>query len=436
MKQHTRRLTLLSLVLALAAGTALPASAFSLFRANQAPAVAAFSKNGPMNQTISFQAEDFRVEGKESLDSILLTALPDLDSGVLTLGDTELTLGSAVGSTALDGLRFRPLSHPARTRTSFSFTPYFSDGSAGAEVTVDLHLLAAENAAPIAENLTLQTYKNIPLTARFSATDPEGDLLTFRLVEKPARGSVTMVNEMGGAEFVYTPYENKTGKDTFTYVATDAVGNTSQPATVTLRIEKSRTQVTYADMTEHAAYYDAVRLAEEDIFVGECLNGEHFFRPDETVSRNEFVAMAMRLSGQDALRAIARTGFADDENIPAWAKGYVASGLKAGVLKGTLSPEGQIVFQGSDPVTRAEASVLLDRMLRVTDVPAQVACADWDSTPAWAAQSAANLESVGVLQADETGALSLSSPLTRSDAAALLTGALGVLEARESNLFR
>lgn len=393
--------------------------------------MAAFSKNGPLNQTISFQTEDFRVEGTQALDSILLTSLPDLQSGVLTLGGTELTLGSAVGASALDGLRFQPLSTPACVNTSFSFTPYFEDGSAGEEVTVRLHLLAEENSAPIAENLELRTYKNIPLTARFAATDPEGDLLTFRLLEKPARGSVTLVNEMGGAEFVYTPYENKTGKDSFTYVATDAVGNTSAPATVSLRIEKGRTQITYADMETHAAYYDAVRLAEEDIFVGECLNGSYFFRPEEPVSRNEFVAMALRLSGQEALESISRTGFADDSSIPTWAKGYVASGLKAGVIQGSLSEEGQVVFQGSDTVTRAEASVLLDRLLRVTDVPAEAACAGWETAPVWASQSVANLESVGVLQTEETGSLSLSEPLTRADTAVLLRGALDVLEQRE-----
>ena len=41
--------------------------------------------------------------------------------------------------------------------------------------------------------------------------DPEGDLLTYHVVKKPARGAVT-VQEDG--TFVYTPYENKTGKDT------------------------------------------------------------------------------------------------------------------------------------------------------------------------------------------------------------------------------
>ena len=51
---------------------------------------------------------------------------------------------------------------------------------------------ASENAAPVAENLSLKTYKNVAITGRFSAVDPEGDLITFQLLDKPARGAVTM----------------------------------------------------------------------------------------------------------------------------------------------------------------------------------------------------------------------------------------------------
>ena len=42
-----------------------------------------------------------------------------------------------------------------------------------------------------------------------------------------------------------------------------------------------------------------------------------------------------------------------------------------------------------------------------------------------------NLETAGVLQTNADGALALSEPLTRADAADLLCGALDVLESRE-----
>lgn len=433
-RQFTRKLLSLFLVLALTLAVMLPASAF-LFKSDQ-PAlpgsVSAFSKNGPATGAITFSSSDFVVEGDQALDSILLTKLPDLEAGVLTLGDNVLCIGDAVGVSALSGLKFQPLENPTAAATSFTFSPVFADGSAGADVTVGLYLLTAENGAPIAENLELTTYKNVAITERFAATDPEGDLLTFRLVDKPARGSVAISEEEGSAEFVYTPYENKTGKDSFTYVAVDAVGNTSAPATVKIRIEKANTKVTYADMEGLPAYKSAIRLAEEGVFVGECMNGEYFFRPDEPVSRNEFVAMAMKVAGQEALTTISRTGFSDDQAIPTWAKGYVSSALKAGVVQGTIGVDGQIVFQGSSPVTRAEASVLLNRVLRVTDVSSPTLYADSEAAPAWAYQAAVNLETAGVLRTDSNGALSLSDSLTRADAADLLTGAMDLLAARET----
>lgn len=434
MKQRfSRKPMALAVALALTAACVLPASALFFRSGGEEPsaAVAAFSKNTTTDQVISFSTDDFVVEGNKKLDSILITQLPALEAGVLALGGNELSMGSAVAVSALNGLRFYPLATPTVAVTSFNFTPCFTDGSAGEEVAVGLYLLTSENGAPVAENLELSTYKNVAITGQFAATDPEGDLLTFRLVDKPARGSVTLSQAEGGTEFVYTPYENKTGKDAFTYVAVDTVGNTSSPATVKIRIEKAKTKVTYADMGGHASYKSAIRLAEEGIFVGECMNGEYFFRPDQPVTRSEFVAMAMKVAGREALTTISRTGFADDEAIPTWAKGYVASGLKAGVVRGTIGEEGRIVFQGSTPVTRAEASVLLDRVLNVTDVSSPVSYADSETAPVWAYQAAVNLETAGVLRTDSNGALSLSDSLTRADAAELLVGALDLLEARE-----
>ena len=44
------------------------------------------------------------------------------------------------------------------------------------------------------------------------------------------------VAEDGSSQFVYTPYENKTGKDSFTYVAVDPAGNVSPEPTRLLSI--------------------------------------------------------------------------------------------------------------------------------------------------------------------------------------------------------
>ena len=410
----------------------LPASAFLLSEEEAAPSVSAFSKNAPVSDQIVFAREDFQVEGGAALEAIILERLPDANAGVLTLGGQLLAEGDRVSMAAVAGLRFEPLAAPTVSVTEFTFTPVFSEGLTGQTVTVNLYLLAAENGAPVAEDLSLSTYKNVAITGQLAAVDPEGDLITFQLLDKPARGAVTMPED-GGTEFVYTPYENKTGKDSFTYVAIDAVGNASDPATVKIKIEKAKTTIYYADMEGDPAHKAAIRLAEEEILTGECMGGEYFFRPDEPVTRGEFVAMAMNTVGVEALEGVERTGFADDVSIPTWAKPYVSSALKSGLIQGSMDPSGQVVFQTDAPVTRAEAAVLLDRMLQVTDATVTATMyADGATAPAWALQSAVNLETCGVLSTDSTGALALEETLTRGDTAQLLCGALELLENRES----
>lgn len=425
-----RRGVLLLLMATLSVLMVLPVSAQLLSPEAETPAVATFAKNGTPQEVFTFSADDFLVENSdETLDSIVLTALPDSNAGVLTLGGIDLAVGEAVAMEAVSGMAFTPNASPTTATTSFSFTPVFADGSSGEDVTVDLYLLTAENAAPIARDLELSTYKNVAAQGQFSAVDPEGDLLTFRLVDKPARGAVTLPED-GSATFTYTPYENKTGKDSFTYVAVDAVGNTSEPATVKVKIEKANTKVTYADMDGVSAYRSALRLAEEGVLIGECVGGTYFFQPDLPVSREEFVTLAMHTMGLDALEGVTRTGFADDDTIPTWAKGYVSSALKSGYVQGVVSADG-VVFDPERTITRAEAVVLLDRMLQVTDAAVTTMYTDYDVAPAWACQAAVNLETAGVLQTNADGALALSDTLTRADAADLLCGALDVLESRE-----
>lgn len=430
-----RRIAVLTLAFTLVLALSAPVSASILSNEDtQATFVPSFSKNGTTSEVISFSADDFRVvsDEKVSLDSVILTSLPSAEAGTLTIGDQPLAIGDVIATAALDGMRFQPLASPAVASTSFELVPVFSSGASGDLIEVNLYLLTEENNAPVAENLEFTTYKNVAYTGQFSAVDPEGDLLTFQLVDKPARGSVTF-SEDGSAEFVYTPYENKTGKDSFTYVAVDSVGNMSAEATVKIKIEKPSTKVTYADMGGHPAYNAAIRLAEEGVYVGACADGMYFFQPDLPVSRSEFLTLAMSTVGLDALEGITSTGFFDDESIATWAKPYVSSALKNGAVQGTVSESGQVIFRGEDTITAAEAAVLLDRLLAVSDVPIETWESSSISVPTWASQAAVNLESVGVIRTDSTGSITLNDDLTRADAVQMLAAAMDVLEAREDS---
>ena len=275
-----------------------------------------------------------------------------------------------------------------------------------------------DQSLPIAENFSLTTYRDVAVSGTFSAVDPEGDPLTFRVTKNPARGAITFAEE-GSARFTYTPYENKTGKDSFTYVAEDGEGNVSQPAVVSIKIQKPDTKVTYSDMAGNPAHKAAIALGET-----------WFFRPEAPVTREEFLAMAMDVVGLETLPEATMTGFADDDSISVWAKPYVASALRAGMVQGSGGDGDGAEFAPDRVITQTEAAVMLNRLLQVSDVAATGALSQ-DAAPAWAYQSVVNLEAVGVLNPEEDGSLSLSPSLTRAQAAEMLLSALEVLDFRD-----
>ena len=284
-----------------------------------------------------------------------------------------------------------------------------------------------ENAAPIAENLELKTYKGVAIASRFAAVDPEGDLVTFQVVDSPARGQVTL-DENDPAAFWYTPYEGKKGKDSFTYVAIDDKGNMSQPATVKIVIQKQSTTVSYSDLDGSPAHYAALRLAEAGGYTGRQVGGLYCFDPADTFTREEFLAMAMTAAGSAPLDDVSLTGFYDDGDISAWAKGYVSAALVGGAVQGSYNDAGQVVFNAGGDITCAQAAVIIDRLLAMGNVASSTAFSP-DTAPAWAYQSAVNMEAVSVLESSAD----LSQSLTRAEAAGMLCAMLDVLDARETS---
>lgn len=416
-----------------------PASAFFWNKKSEPSAVTDVTRNVLIGGTLHFSSEDFSptAGADDPLSAITITTLPDRACGVLSVGSQSVEPGTVVRATALNGLRFQAMNAPTAEKTFFCFTPTFSSGVQGKEVTVALYLLREQNQAPIAENMSLSTYKNVPVTGYFQAVDAEGDPLTFQITDSPARGSVSAAED-GTNRFVYTPYENKTGKDSFTYVAVDSAGNISNPAKVYVRIEKAATTVSYADMGTNPAHKAAVRLAEEGIFVGEYVNGHYFFSPDTPVTRSQFLSMAMSVAGLAPLEQVSITGFADDTAIPTWAKGYVSSALKAGVIHGARNEQGEIVFCPDAPVTRAEATVMLNDLLGVSDVAVQTWAAVGVESSAddhWALQAAVNLATAGVIRSEHSTPETLDAGLTRADVAEMLDCSLDVLEKREDSWF-
>ncbi|EEZ41788.1 Ig-like domain-containing protein [Photobacterium damselae] len=113
-----------------------------------------------------------------------------------------------------------------------SFTVVVDDGNGGTDtITVTVNVTPA-NDAPVGENVTAETQEDTAVTGQLTATDADGDNLTFKPGSGPTNGSVT-VNPDGSWEYVPNPDFN--GEDSFTVVVDDGNGG-SDTITVTVNV--------------------------------------------------------------------------------------------------------------------------------------------------------------------------------------------------------
>ncbi len=90
------------------------------------------------------------------------------------------------------------------------------------------------NHAPVASPLTFSTYASTSYSGQLSATDEDGDALTYGVVNQPQHGAVTLVSATDGT-FIYNPNDGYEGADSFTFSATDT-GGESSAASVTITV--------------------------------------------------------------------------------------------------------------------------------------------------------------------------------------------------------
>ncbi|HEX9015926.1 MAG TPA: S8 family serine peptidase, partial [Chloroflexota bacterium] len=88
------------------------------------------------------------------------------------------------------------------------------------------------NTAPVANDQSVTVSKNKLKKITLSASDVDGDPLTYAIVSGPASGTLSAVS---GAQVTYTPNPNYTGLDTFTFKANDGKAD-SNTATVSITV--------------------------------------------------------------------------------------------------------------------------------------------------------------------------------------------------------
>lgn len=278
-------------------------------------------------------------------------------------------------------------------------------------------LTAATGSAPVVQPVEAETIAGVMIEIDLTATDADGDAVAFRVDKQPSKGTAVIEND----KLVYTPAEGKTGTDKFTYCALDTMGNCSEPAQVKIKIKKNSSKVTYADMAGNPAHLAALTLHQKGILTGEKIGASYFFHPADTVTRNEFIAMAVA-AGEYELPETTRTDFADDEALSPWVKPYISTAASNGLISGYQTVSGAAEIRGGNEITLDEASSIICNLISpYLDAP--VAASVQPEDAGWATSANAVLTAADVLP-EEVAEMDGAAVITRQTACELIYEAM------------
>lgn len=382
------------------------------------------TKSALAGSDICFSAEDFdRAVGGEETGEITILSLPPLSSGKLMLGDAEIMKNQTVSRNDISSLRFVPYgSDPASCSFRFRAGNDFLY-----DVECTMYMLAETNYAPTLDMVSESCLKacateDITYSGSLKASDPENDSMTYIITDYPEHGVLVMNDKMYGS-YTYTPASGYTGTDRFSYMVSDQYGNLSSEAVVEIRVDANSSGTVYSDMSGHWAENAAVQLANNNIMVGQRVGNEFVFEPEEPVSRCEFLVMAMNTAGYNITSSAINTGFDDDDDIPQAYKSYVAAASSLGIING-IETESGTCFCPNNQITRAEAAVILNRMLDAKQPVLVPVFSDQSSIPAWAVESFYSLNNAGIMNGTGGGSMSAYTPLDRAQTAQILLGVI------------
>lgn len=306
-----------------------------------------------------FTPEDFSTQ-EEKLVGICITGLPDAQAGTVMLGSRVIRSGDILTADQLAQMTFAPVRREESMEAIVTYLPIY-DGRVESTAEMTISILGKKDNPPVAEDSTLETYKNVPNEGKLKVTDPEGETVTYSVIRQPKRGTVE-IREDG--TFVYTPKKNKVGVDSFVFTATDPAGKVSREATVTVRILKPSDDARYTDTAGQDCQFEAEWLRNTGLFQGEKLAGADCFQPEKTVTRGQFLAMLVKLLEIPVEEQPVYTELAKDA--PQWLQPYLAAAVRSGLLANWQADETG-TFDADAPITGREAAVILQNAL---DLPA------------------------------------------------------------------
>ena len=356
--------------------------------------------------------------GVGDLQYITVTALPAVTEGELMMGSARVSEGQVISAANLRMMSYLAADDTRESEATFRFTV---NGGAY-EMCCRVYLLEELNYSPTVSvatsALSVNTHRDFVGYGTLSAYDPEGDALTFEVVEAPRHGLVIMTDASCG-EYVYLPRIGYTGTDRFRYVARDMYGNYSASAEVKLNVELPNSGTVYSDLLDDAIYRSpAIAMTELGVMNGIKVGDNYYFEAGREVSRAEFLVTAMSAVGIQNLPEVTKTVFADDEDIGKEIKGYVELAYSKGYISG-IKTDGEIYFRPNDTIQLSEVAVILSNIIGYAEPKIVPVFADADKIPAWSEKAIESLHTLGILETPDMCA-EAGRYITRGEMAKLL----------------
>ena len=363
---------------------------------------------------LNFEVGDFDEPLLCHVSSIKITLLPDKATGYLMLDNLYVVENQVIYREDFDALRL--VSKNENPTATFKFKPNDMEY----EIECSLISLKEKNLAPTASNgimVSASTIKNIECSGTLLAQDPEGEELIFEITKQPKKGLVSLTNIKTG-DYVYTPYENKKGRDSFSYRVRDSHGNYSPECEVEIKIERKKSTFTFNDVDKTDLC--AVILACESGIMEPTVNADKTlsFSPDKEITREEFIYLVMRTLVSSEAPIVEKTRFADDSEITPKYKGYLESAFSLGIVDGTREADG-VHIRPKDSVTLAEGAVIINNIINKKTDTSLTIFEDFSEIPDWAREDIDALCASGVIKKD-AGKISPNAPLTRAQVAQII----------------
>ena len=402
----------LMLCLAVGTGAALLSPGISVLQSE-----VKMQKNGVAGNTVTFSAADFaEALGTRRVAGIKITSLPSPECGELNLGEAPVSAGEVIAAEELSLLSFTPAKQGAGA--SFGFLPV---GGGYEESFVCVISMAEErlNLAPTTKHGEISDMAGITVFSTLCGEDGEGDALRFSIVTGASHGTVEITDERTGA-YRYTPDDGYSGRDSFTFCATDAAGNVSNISKISVSVARNDGGIVYSDMEGSVLHLAAAVLYKKDIMLGEKNGKTKVFNPEGRVTRSDFLIMAMNTAGIAANGG--ESSFADAASYSPYERKYIATAEKLGITVGTDTDAGRC-FLPDEYITDGEAALIVCRIAALrglgfveSDVSAAVMADD-------------NYDALAVLaSADMFTSQEPQAELSRADTVQILYALLGYCE--------